>query len=169
MIFDDYGNLKGDIIDSNIIELKGMLVDNVPNTKHRKKLYSNFLNMFDDEIIKVFTESVTKLYIDGSFCTSKEYPGDIDILALIDLRKDKGLQLASDKNLKDQLRCYIKEKYNVDFLCTPDSGTLDKNIEQYSDIYLYLKRHETGWIEFFSTDRNDNKKALIRLHMYEEV
>ncbi|PCF44028.1 DUF6932 family protein [Staphylococcus delphini] len=166
MIFDDYGNLKGDIIDSNIIELKSMLVDNVPNTIHRNKLFSKFLNMFDDEIIKDFTESLTKIYIDGSFCTSKEYPGDIDIIALIDLRKNKGFQLASDEKLQQKLRCYTKEKYNVDFLCAPDSRTLDKNIDQYIDVYSNLKRQETGWIKFFSTDRNGNKKALIRLHMY---
>lgn len=169
MIFDAHGNLKGDIIDSDINQLKNMLVDNVPNTKHRNKLYHNFLDMFNDEIIKDFIESVTKIYIDGSFCTSKEYPGDIDIIALIDLKMEKGSQLVADENLKQQLRVYIKGKYNVDFLCTADSETLDKNEAQYEDIYFFLKKQEIGWIKFFGTDRNNNNKALVRLQLYEEV
>lgn len=68
-----------------------------------------------------------------------------------------------------QLRVYIKKNYNVDFLCTPDTETLDKNENQYEDIYLYLKKQETGWISFFGKDRNDNNKALVRIQMYEEA
>lgn len=169
MIFDSHGNLKGDIIDSDLEQLKNMLVDNVPNVIHRNKLFNDFLNMFNDEIIKDFTECVTTIYIDGSFCTNKEYPGDIDIIALIDLKKEKGFQLAGDENLMYQLRVYIKKNYNVDFLCTPDTETLDKNENQYEDIYLYLKKQETGWISFFGKDRNDNNKALVRIQMYEEA
>ncbi|WP_434795904.1 DUF6932 family protein [Staphylococcus equorum] len=169
MEFDIHGNLKGGIIDSDIDQLKTLLVDNVSNTTHRKKLYDNFLNMLNDEIIKAFIDSVTNIYVDGSFCTSKEYPGDIDIIALINLQHEQGIQLVGNEELKKNLRIYIKEKHKVDFLCTPDSETLDRNANQYDDIYNNLKQQEKGWISFFRTDRNENNKALVKLQMYEEA
>lgn len=167
MRFDSNGNLIGGIIDCNILELKELLVDNVANVSHRNKLYNQFINMFNDEIIKGFLNCLTKIYIDGSFCTNKEYPGDIDIIALIDLQNQNGFNLSSNEDLQKQLRSYIKKVYNVDFLCTPDSSTLDQKIEQYDEIYDYLRHQENGWIKFFSTDRNENKKALVKLNIYE--
>lgn len=163
MRFDSNGNLIGRILDSTYSEVYKNLAEDIQDSNHRKDLLKLLKEMFEDKLLKLYTESITHIYIDGSFCTNKLKPEDVDILALLNLSNTHGLELSGNEELQKQIRRYAKDNYKVDFLCTPDSETLPSNVSQYDTIKSALYQQSEGWLNFFTKDRNSNPKAVVKI------
>lgn len=79
--FNTYGLLPEGIHKATIEEIEDKFC-NIPDKKRRKDLWTVF---------KKYLENISKhdikyeIYVDGSFVTNKEYPGDIDIVLLMDV------------------------------------------------------------------------------------
>ena len=87
--------------------------------------------------------------IDGSFVTSKNEPGDIDLLVVPLSDRVSGssfTQLAIEFD-------YSREEFKEEFLCDP-------YLVDGSDTEIYRQR-----LSFFSTDRAGNVRGLLRLGM----
>lgn len=99
--FDFYGVLPFGIYEAKIDEIRECFC-NYGNKKLRENLFITFEKYFD-EIKKHNTEY--EIYIDGSFVTNKEEPGDIDILLFfnVEYNNKEWLTLINDD--------YIKAKY----------------------------------------------------------
>lgn len=118
--FDERGNLspygKSEMKRS---EFKEMFVDAFIETSTRYEIYNNFekyVTEFGAEISFDF-----KVWINGSFVTNKQNPGDIDIVSLLDYRialertvilQDKFLNRSSLKEFK--IDAYVVRTYPED-------------------------------------------------------
>ncbi|EGQ4428973.1 hypothetical protein EGV58_10190, partial [Staphylococcus pseudintermedius] len=83
MHFDSHGNLVGGIIQSNINVLKDELVDTFDTSNTRERNFKSLLELI--ELLKVnnLSNGIASLWIDGSFCTKKINPNDIDLVILL--------------------------------------------------------------------------------------
>lgn len=90
-----------------------------------------------------------KIYIDGSFVTKKEYPGDFDAcwdesgVDLLRLKSEYGTIINFDNHRKAQ-----KERYFGEFF--PMSFPADEHM-----LFLY----------FFQKDRDGNKKGIVQIDL----
>ncbi|AJD72569.1 TPA: hypothetical protein VZJ95_000312 [Streptococcus pneumoniae] len=145
--FNDQGNLNGGILTNiSLAQIQSTLVDNFPNSTTRTRNFqalSTFLKNLDSNII-------TRIWLDGSFCTQKENPKDIDVLLFFKHSPD------IEKYLKD-----IKEKAST---CLDIYQIGDKDhIEKTRPIYSHMAHNETYWMGQFGFDRNRNHKGIIEL------
>lgn len=161
--FNNYGNLDGKVIECNFQEMYDFLVLKTDNIKRRAELVEKLQSFLNDELIQQYTSTINCMYLDGSFCTNKKYPGDIDILGLINIENNNGYNLISNKELHQVIRQYAKDKFEIDFLVTADPLSLPQNINQYQLIFDDMEKHKQAWLDFFCQDRNGNSKAVVKL------
>lgn len=141
--FDENGNLPPGVYDVSLkdIELRFAW------TEIRKRL----LKGLTIAISNLTKANVKKVWIDGSFITSKDDPNDIDGCWQADAGVDAD---KLDSVFLDMVppREAMKKKYGVDFLISgvPVSDSPGKTIE-----------------EFFQIDRDGNKKGIL-LYINEE-
>jgi hypothetical protein len=93
---------------SDLRELKCHFVDGI-NTDKRKDIYKRYL-FYNDELKRRCNLDLLQQWIDGSFVTKKENPGDIDLVTFINYDI-----LAKIGNKIDDFKYPISEnKYGVD-------------------------------------------------------
>ena len=143
--FNDQGNLNGGILTNiSLAQIQSTLVDSFPNSTARTRNFqalSTFLKNLDSNII-------TRIWLDGSFCTQKENPKDIDVLLFFKHSPD------IETYLKD-----IKEKVST---CLDIYQIGDKNhIEKTRPIYAHMAHKETYWMGQFGFERNRHHKGII--------
>jgi hypothetical protein len=135
--FDKNGNLPPGVY---IVSLKD-IESNFTWTTRRKKLFKGLKRAIDN----LTKANVKKVWIDGSFVTSKNDPNDIDGCwqADKDVDADKLDPVFLDMNPPREA---MKKKYGVDFLIAgvPIADSPGKSIE-----------------EFFQIDRDGNKKGIL--------
>ena len=133
--FNKYGNLPAGIYESSLtcIEKRFGL-----NSKKRISLFKDFQNFL--ELITPFKTNIKRLILNGSFVTSKESPGDIDCIIII----ENNFRFTPD--IVEKL-CDSKKLYNIHLFMFEE-----KNIESYRDI-----------LNFFSKDRDLKPKGIIEV------
>jgi len=133
--FNKYGNLPAGIYESSLtcIEKRFGL-----NSKKRISLFKDFQNFL--ELITPFKTNIKRLILDGSFVTSKESPGDIDCIMII----ENNFRFTPE--IVEKL-CDSKKLYNIHLFMFEE-----KNIESYRDI-----------LNFFSKDRDLKPKGIIEV------
>jgi len=133
--FNKYGNLPAGIYESSLtcIEKRFGL-----NSKKRISLFKDFHNFL--ELITPFKTNIKRLILDGSFVTSKETPGDIDCIMII----ENGFRFTPD--IVEKL-CDSKKLYNIHLFMFEE-----KNTERYRDI-----------LNIFSKDRDLKPKGLVEV------
>ena len=133
--FNKYGNLPAGIYKSSIacIEKRFGL-----NSKKRISLFKDFQNFL--ELITPFKTNIKRLILNGSFVTSKESPGDIDCIMII----ENNFRFTPE--IVEKL-CDSKKLYNIHLFMFEE-----KNIESYRDI-----------LNFFSKDRDLKPKGIIEV------
>jgi hypothetical protein len=133
--FNKYGNLPAGIYKSSLTCIKkrfGL------NSKKRISLFKDFQNFL--ELITPFKTNIKRLILNGSFVTSKESPGDIDCIIII----ENNFRFTPD--IVEKL-CDSKKLYNIHLFMFEE-----KNIESYRDI-----------LNFFSKDRDLKPKGIIEV------
>lgn len=149
MVFDRYGNLKGSIItDYTLEDIQSHLVTPFHSSKTRLKIFQSFTNFIKD----LDNRFVYRIWIDGSFCTNKENPNDIDCLIFLKPSIDTPDYFDKLRTLKiDDVDQYaMLDKY---FSPAKTPG------------HISLLNQEKYWMGQFGFDRQRRHKAIIELQM----
>ncbi|MFH1940445.1 MAG: hypothetical protein ABIK21_09910 [bacterium] len=108
------------------------------SSERRKELFGNFLAVV--ELVKKIRKTVVHFFLDGSFVTAKEHPGDIDCIIIIknnfDIEAKEAIQL---HNATELFNCHILFAEQDD------------------------KRLKKEYIDFFSYDINEIPKGLLEV------
>jgi len=133
--FNKYGNLPAGIYKSSItcVEKKFGL-----NSKKRISLFNDFRKFL--KMLSPFKKNIKRLILDGSFVTSKESPGDIDSIMIIENNFRFIPEIVEELGNS-------KELYNIHLFMFEE-----KNIESYRDM-----------LNFFSKDKDLKPKGIIEV------
>lgn len=147
LLFDEKGNLLGGVVTGyTLSDIKRDLADSFDKSQTRKQLFQelrSFLKMLNNDL-------VTRIWIDGSFCTQKENPRDIDVLIFL----KPSAQTVSYREELERQTTPLVDKY-----CITDKDY----IEASSPSYLLQLRNEKYWLGQFGFDRNRDRKGIIEL------
>ena len=144
--FDEHGHLfPHKIIAITVSEFETVFVNGVGDINHRKELFDRYLKFVED--LKSAFESPFTQWIDGSFITTKEQPGDIDVVTFLPYDT-----LTNKANAVHRFRESAKIMYFVDAAFCP----LCKWNHRF---YEKSKEMEAYWLNLYSHSRLDiNKK-----------
>lgn len=180
-VFDDYGNLNGGIIQSNINDMRINLVDHFSTSTTRKRNFNGFLELINFLKSNNLQSGVSSIWIDGSFCTNKINPNDIDLIILL---KPYNINARTIQEHSDNIRSTFMEKH-LDIYIVYDSNCL-LNSNYIKEIMPTLKQsqltyteeairevlnenhreidyHMKYWMGQFGFDREQRGKGLIAL------
>jgi len=157
--FDEYGNpTPYDFIELTIEEFKHIFVDSFNPKERRQLLFNKYIEYIRDfaEIYKQDWEQ----WVDGSFITKKEYPGDIDMVGLVDANFIE--QNRSNPNIFTFFRSKTVERdvmyyYGLDIYLLMVYPESDERYEK-----ITLKQIEY-WKTFFSRDKEGRKKGIVKM------
>ncbi len=144
--FDKRGNLTPyDIIKTDPSEFKYNLVTNFRPPTTREEIYSGY-----KIYIKDFSENISKewyQWINGSFITIKQDPGDIDLVNFVDVNI---LEKNNAKVRKFRTKYGSKNKYKVDGYILP---VVDKSHKDYNEVQKVVNY----WKNLFGHTRKDEQ------------
>lgn len=126
MQFNVHGNLEGGVIDvREKSEIEDFLVNGFPTSTTRYRNFESFCS-FWNELDK---NKVTRVWIDGSFCSNKVNPNDIDCVVFIepDPNNCEYFQLLMNKH------DYLLDKYLDVYVCW-DKNFFDQFSKEWYDI-----------------------------------
>lgn len=155
MQFNVHGNLEGGIIEvQDLSEIEQFLVTNFPTSETRDRNFDSFSDFWNN----LDKTKVTRAWLDGSFCTTKLNPNDIDCVVFIDPRPEnevyfKGL-MEQHENLKTN---------HLDVYVMPDKECISIVDQESLEAYQHFDYQEKYWQGQFGFDRNRNHKAIIEL------
>lgn len=161
MIFDDNGNLAGGIIkDKNLADVYQHLVTPFANSITRERNYNSLLSFLED--LKEDKQMISKIWLDGSFCTNKENPNDIDMIVFIKPSLNGNVLLESisqnhaimKENHLDIYPCFDKVHLNTNEF---------SNQIEFNQTFSQMDWQEKYWMGQFGFDRNQNHKAILEL------
>ncbi|HEM3576781.1 TPA: hypothetical protein U1C15_000397 [Streptococcus suis] len=155
MQFNVHGNLEGGIIEvENLSEVEEFLVNNFPTSITRRRNFDSlksFLEQLDYSKVK-------RVWLDGSFCSNKVDPNDIDCVIFVDpLHQDY------INNLRNQ-HGILKNHY-LDVYPVPDKELIFFHIEGATEAYHNADYQEKYWLGQFGFDRSRQHKAIVELRL----
>jgi hypothetical protein len=133
--FNKYGNLPAGIYKSS----KTCIEKKFGTSSEKRILLFNNYQMFL-ELLSPFKKKIKRIILDGSFVTSKESPGDIDCIVII----ENNFRFTPEIVKK---LCDSKKLYNIHLFTFEE-----KNIESYRKI-----------LNFFSKDRDLKPKGIVEV------
>lgn len=154
--FNDEGNLPPGIYKPNLLEFKKRFVLSCANSKTRCPLYSNYID-YCNEIIAF--DIASKNWVDGSFTTKKEDPGDVDIVVHYDALKLNSIKerAAIATRLLDRIN--TKTIFHCHTFLVPVYPPHDP---RHVQTYLQSKK----WGKWFSQDKiTKREKGLIEFDL----
>ncbi|MEK7257071.1 MAG: hypothetical protein AAB316_20115 [Bacteroidota bacterium] len=108
LTFDEKGNLHPyEVIEMDLTAFERFFVENMEDREHRRRLFSKYLR-FMEEYKSALGLSFFQ-WVNGSFTTTKPYPGDIDVVSFIDYD-----QFVRKLGILDRFYELGKKNYNVD-------------------------------------------------------
>lgn len=137
--------LKAGMHNMTLSELKSVFVDPFENVERRAALldrFEAFVSRLNDVSINM------EVWIDGSFVTIKDYPGDIDLVVVCNQNEVNGLSV--DKKL-------ILDELFIDQKTT--------KLRYECDAYFILDNinDKSYWRGLFGFDRNEKPKGIARI------
>lgn len=152
MTFDSNGNLlPHGVTSKTLTECKSLLVDSFPTSTTRLTNWNNFLQ-YRADLIKLIGGEIQQ-WVDGSFCTHKENPNDIDVVSFIDSDKFVNEIRFFDMNFSHG---YPKTAYNIDGYIVPIFPEGDTRRHITVDRVNY-------WTKWFGHDRQENPKGIVEI------
>ncbi len=161
MNFDDNGNLSGGIIKgTQLSDIHQFLVVPFSGSTTRQRNFdclTAFINDLNDH-----KRIISKFWLDGSFCTNKENPNDIDMIIFIKPSPDG---IALFRELKNN-HGIIKQN-NLDVYPCLDKNFLNQaefvDQMEFFNTFSQFDYQEKYWMGQFGFDRNQNHKAIVEL------
>lgn len=181
MHFDRHGNLEGGIIQSNITDLKKNLVDFFSASTTRKRNFKSFLELINFIKREGLLDGVSCIWIDGSFCTTKVDPNDIDLIILLKPFNKSAIIIDENQQLirKMFIDKYLDIYMTYDSKCLQDTvyiekvvqdlkvDILDYNEEEIKEILVNncdnIDYQMKYWMGQFGFDRDQRSKGLISI------
>lgn len=139
--------LEAGMHNMTVSELRSVFVDPFENFERREKLLSRF-EAFISRLKEVTIDM--EVWIDGSFATKKEHPGDIDLVVVC--KEVEVNQLSIEKQL------ILKELFE-DQIAT--------KLRYECDAYFVIDdmHDKSYWRGLFGFDRNENPKGIARIRV----
>ncbi|WP_411842105.1 DUF6932 family protein [Salinicoccus sp. HZC-1] len=178
--FDGHGNISGGIIDSDLTTVNYELVKKFHNSTTRSRNYDSLLNFIELMKSKNVQDGISKLWIDGSFCTNKENPNDIDLVLLLKPFNESAKIIQHNSGA---LRTMFMDKH-LDVFIAYDSSIEDTYIEKVAkyfqqngskgepldnikdQIIQHIRMEDKQmkyWMGQFGFDRQQRNKAIISI------
>lgn len=155
MEFNQDGNLNGGIIEvQDLLEIEQFLVKNFPASNTRSRNFDSFCDFFND----LDKTKVTRVWMDGSFCTNKVDPNDIDCVIFIRPLLENEQYFKDISAIHEQL----KVKY-LDVYVAFDPKHINVINQESMEAYRNLDYHEKYWQGQFGFDRERNHKAIVEI------
>ena len=153
--FNELGYLPSGFHNKEPAEIKSAFVDNFPNSSSRKEIFEGYLK-FCKTLMALGIKNFVQ-WLDGSFCTSKENPNDIDVVTFLDYDKLNALPSENQKLLMDiALNPYSKELFKCDSYVVLVYPKGHNDYQQYLTKRMY-------WRGVWGFDRYDKPKGIIRV------
>ncbi len=156
MRFDEHGHLlPHKIIDLSLPDFAVFFVENLPDSVHRRGLFERYLGFVGD--LKSTFRTPFFQWVDGSFITTKEQPGDIDVVTFLPYE-----MMTSSIQAVHHFRETSKARYQVDAkfspVCKWNHRFYESAIEQ-----------EKYWKQLFGFSRPDDSevrhpKGIVKLN-----
>ena len=151
--FDKDGNLSPyEIIDIDLKKFKERLVDNFSKSNTRMPIYIGYLQYCKDFCKDVASDGYQ--WVDGSFVTNKENPGDIDLVNFI---KEEFIKTNYGR-LQKYLGDYSKQKYKVHGFYMPIVPIEHK-------LYAIIQEHVNDCQKWFGFDREKKPKGILKIKL----
>jgi hypothetical protein len=155
--FNGHGYLEAGLHPFDTVELEAHFVTGFPHSSTRARILSGY-KQYSVDIAGIV--GPCDQYIDGSFVTSKNDPGDVDLVILVDAAVVDALP--HDQKLK--LKALVsgpatKAKYMCDaYFCPvyPDGHPLSSHSRQ----------QRKYWLGEFGYDRNDVPKGIVHIKVF---
>jgi len=125
--------------------MKKIFVDPFENKERRERL----LNRFESFLTLLKSIPVNmEIWLDGSFATKKECPGDIDLVVICDIAHVNKLSIEKQNILRDIFQNHAETKLRYE-----------------CDAYFILNdmHDKSYWRGLFGFDRDENPKGIARL------
>lgn len=171
MDFDNFGNATPGIHHVNLKEFEEDFVISFSNSSNRKRIFANFINFFNLRILNKYRCVISKLWIDGSFSTSKTDPNDIDGIIFLKFSNDDEYDLAVEfleiynkyvKNLAYEYDCDLYVQFDLKNIPSRDSRD-----ESYSRFYDSIDYNTKYWMGQFCFDRLQRPKGIFEIEFKE--
>ncbi|MFM5047314.1 DUF6932 family protein [Aeromonas veronii] len=137
--------------DLQLVEIYDFFVAPFAGSNRRQPLATN-LTLYIQQLAAILTPNNVRfeVWIDGSFCTDKMEPNDVDVLVSCSGADLNGLPVAAQQNLSVLVNNnFTKTNFNIDaYFCPSD----DVNNRSY-------------WRGWFLFDRNENPKGVARINL----
>lgn len=137
--------LEAGMHNMTLSDLKSVFVDPFENVERREKLlgrFEAFISRLKDVPINM------EVWIDGSFATKKEHPGDIDLVVVCE--QDEVNRLPIEKQL------ILKELFE-------DQKATKLRYECDAYFVINNMHDKSYWRGLFGFDRNENPKGIARI------
>lgn len=139
--------LEAGMHNMTLSDLKSVFVDPFENIERRQKL----LGRFEAFISRLKDVSISmEVWIDGSFATQKEHPGDIDLVVVCE--QDEVNRLPVEKQL------ILKELFE-------DQKATKLRYECDAYFIINNMHDKSYWRGLFGFDRNENPKGIARIEV----
>lgn len=152
MQFNEHGNLEGGIIEvQDLSEIEQFLVNDFVTSSTRRRNFDSFCKFLKG----LDKTKVTRVWIDGSFCSSKVDPNDIDCVVFIEANLVNNEAYFNDIKVKHN---QLKDD-NLDVYTCWDKDSFPR----YTAAWFELDHQESYWMGKFGFDRNRNNKGIIEI------
>ena len=155
-LLNEHGYLNAGFHEMQINDFKTLFVDSFPESNTRNKIFQGYLSFCEflssHGVINYFQ------WIDGSFCTSKTNPNDIDVVTFISYdelnnrspqQQQELIGIANNRNL-------TKLNFNCDSFVVPIPPPTDKDYPNYTNWKMY-------WRGVWGFDRSDIPKGIVKI------
>jgi hypothetical protein len=155
MQFDNNGHLMPyEIQEITLDEFRYFFVEKLGDSGHRTQLFNNYLRFIED--LKASFVVPFYQWVDGSFITTKEFPGDIDVVTFM------SYETITNKAAEvHHYRENAKTEYLVDAAFCPICRWNHRYFEKY-------KKNEEYWNNWYRFSRPNNEfnrfpKGIIKI------
>lgn len=134
-------------------EMKALLVDPFPQSETRARLYERWLGV-REAIRRVVP--VQREWLNGSYVTRKDDPGDIDMITFLDPAVDQldlPAQVLLSALITPQVAKTMHDCHSFPIVAYPEGHPAHAE---------YLG-HEQTWASFFGRDREGNPKGFLEI------
>jgi len=151
----DTGYLKPGFYNITLDQLGQYFAENIPDHKIRRFLYDGFCKMIEFFRLMQITDCV--LWIGGSFVSSKEHPGDIDVVCFIDYNVLKNMSRQhQDQLFSLDMHASVKRCFHCDlyFVATYPEDSPEHAIQINKTMY---------WRGVWGFDRKSVPRGILQL------
>lgn len=171
MPFNERGNYPAGVHSIEIDEFRNLFVQGFPNSEKRVRNMQGLTDFLNCDYMEKYKPIFTKVWIDGSFCTNKEEPNDIDGVIFMDPHPDTYHLVEEFQNDFQKWHSLGKEYY-CDLYPVNDVDLMDSykpillnimNEVDFQNIKGKFDYQFKYWLGQFTFDRERHPKGIFEI------